>query len=158
MSGHLVDFIMSEYQAMKNTIQSICPDDTTGPGSLAVATLLMPLKLTTFNKGFNGHVPEDDKTDFIKELNSRIIYFNKQRSLGQDGSALVLKFDTRIATTWIMQVGVGFHKKGVRYIGSSPGPRNSSPRPRGTSTKIGEKGTARTTTPIRCFTWGPADD
>ena len=89
--NNVMDFIMREYQALKDTIQAICPDDPTGP----VATLLMPPKLTTINKGFSGHIPEDDKTDFIKELNSRIIDFNKQHSMGQDGSVLAPKFDTR---------------------------------------------------------------
>ena len=44
-----------------------------------------PPKLTTFNKGLSGHIPEDNKTDFINELNRRKIDFNKKRSVARMG-------------------------------------------------------------------------
>ena len=50
-----------------------------------------------------------DRAEYLKELNRRIIDFNKNREVGSEGTILIPKYDTSIAPAWFHQARIEFY-------------------------------------------------
>ena len=86
-NGESVERIMERYVRFKDMVENIGLGDPTGKSTLAISTVIMPLRLSSFNtnRQAGGHVPWMNRTEDILELNKRIIDLNKQKTIAADG-------------------------------------------------------------------------
>ena len=104
---------MERYTRFREMGESIGQGDPTGKSTLAISTVIMPPRLTSFNtnRQAGGHVPWMNRTEDILELNRRIINRNKEKTIDADGRLVVPKFDVGVTPVWFQQAGVESYSK-----------------------------------------------
>ena len=99
LDGDSVDYIMDEFQRLKDLIVSICPAHPTGSSNHPDAAqdhLLRHMRQGTH------------RAEYLKELNRRITDFNKKREVDSEGTILIPKYDTSIAPALFHQARIEF--------------------------------------------------
>ena len=97
-NGESVALIMERYMRFREMVENILLGDPTGKSTLAISTIIMPPRLSSFNtnRQAGGHVPWMNRTEDILELNRSIINHNKEKTIDTDGQLVVHKFDVGV--------------------------------------------------------------
>ena len=114
-NGESVERIMERYARFREIVESIGLGDPTGKSILAISTVIMPPRLSSFNtnRQAGGHVPWMNRTEDILELNRRIIDLNKQKTIDADGQLVVQKFNVGVAPVRFHQARVESSTRGM---------------------------------------------